>query len=62
MVTLEIRSPSEKPLREALEARRLYRKGTNPEYYVDLRNRAEADLLAVNLNLLPRVRARVIEG
>jgi len=60
MVTVEIRAPGEKPLRQVLEARQLYRKGTNREWYVDLKDREEADLLVVHLNLLPRVRAHIL--
>jgi hypothetical protein len=38
---------------------RLYLKGTNPEMYVNFRDRATADLAVVNLNLIPGIRARI---
>lgn len=61
MVTVEIRlrSVPERRLSEVLGPRHLYRKGTNPEMYVDFQDRAEADLAVVNLRLLP-AHARVM--
>jgi len=41
---------------------RLYLKGTSQERYVDCRDRAEADLLALNLNLMDGVQARICGG
>lgn len=38
----------------------LYRKGTNPEQYFDCRDRAEADLVVINLNLVLGVKARIL--
>jgi hypothetical protein len=38
---------------------RLYRKGTNPEWYANL-PRDVADLQVVHLNLIPGVRARIV--
>jgi hypothetical protein len=41
-------------------SRRLYLKGTDSSRYLDCQERAEADLLVVNLNLMPDVKARIL--
>ena len=60
-VTVEIAAPQCALAEiEALVGRaRLYRKGTNPEWYANL-ERDLADLVVVNLNLAPGVKARIM--
>jgi hypothetical protein len=63
-VTLEIRV-RQAQLREVeslVGSNRLYKKGTDSSQYLDLRDRAEADLLVVNLGLIPGVKARILGG
>jgi len=45
---------------ELVGSHRLYRKGTNQEWYLDFQERPEADLVLVNLNLLPGVEAHYL--
>ena len=63
-VTLEILvCPHCLPEVEALVgSNRLYRRGTDEGLLLACRDRAEADLLAVNLNLTPGVKARILGG
>ena len=63
-VTIEIRSSGAWRRMNEIEAlvgaNRIYLKGTDSGRYLDCRDRAEADLLVTNLNLMPGVRARVL--
>ena len=61
-ITLEISMPP-RQVREVetlMGSERLYRKGTSPEWYLDLPSREQADLLLANLNLLPGLRCRIL--
>jgi hypothetical protein len=63
MVTIEIQGIRRQNLAEVrslLQARRLYRKGTDPGEYADFQERSEAHLAIANLNLLPGIKARVL--
>gem|GEM_PF-4070939 len=63
-VTLEIRlRPAQLREVESLAgSHRLYRKGTDYSWYLDLPDRAEADLAMVNLELIPGVKVRILGG
>lgn len=51
-VTVAIADPPKTRFREMerFVGKRLYRKGTDSDWYADFQDRAEADLIAVNLN------------
>jgi len=73
MITIEIQpkccaacgQPKRAPIGEIereVGTARLYIKGTGDGWYVDCRDRAQADLLVVNLNLIPDIKARICGG
>lgn len=60
MIRLQIKASSpqrEREVQEIIGARQIYRQGTDDSLFVDFRLREEADLAALNLNLLLGVRA-----
>jgi hypothetical protein len=65
MVTLELSGPNLWKRLAEIEAfvgsNRLYFKGTNRARYLNCPGRAEADLLAANLSLMPEVHLRILE-
>lgn len=65
MVTVEISQPSSrrdlKEIESLVGRNFLYDKGTNRELYADFQDRLRADLIVVNLNLLPGVKARIMQ-
>lgn len=66
MVTVEIRVPRNRvrleEVEEYLGSNRLYRKGTDESHYANFLERSQADLAVVNLNSMPGVKARVLDG
>ena len=66
MVTIEI-TGAEKPcsLKEVeaeVGVNRLRRRGTDDGWFVDYRDRESADLVVINLNCIPGVKARICGG
>ena len=62
VTTLEIRARQAQlqEIEQLVGRHRLYEKGTDSSRYLDFRDRAEADLAMVNLNLIPGVKARIL--
>ena len=64
MYRVEIRGANSRQRLEEVESlvghNRLYRRGTDRELLLDCREASEANLLAVNLGLIPGVQARAL--